>query len=91
MKSLTVASALLLRSALAQTDQNTSTIAGIISTSFEFLESHLQEGTKDMGSFGQLPFHFYEPSLEKYSPNQWCVLDDDVPAIEPLVAQGQVR
>ena len=66
--------------AAAQTDQNTSTIPGIIDTCYAFLESHLCQGTKwDLG------FHFYEPSLEKYSADQckggciflhgfWCCL-----------------
>lgn len=46
--------------------QNTSTIQGIKDTCYAFLEEHLCEGEK-----WNLPFHFYRPSLEKYSPDQW--------------------
>jgi hypothetical protein len=37
-----------------------------VETCYDFLESHLCEGTE----WG-LPFHFYRPSLQKYSPDQW--------------------
>lgn len=50
----------------AASSQNTSTIAAIKDTCYAWLESHLCEGEK----WG-LPFHFYRPSLEKYSPDQW--------------------
>jgi hypothetical protein len=38
----------------------------IIDSCYDYLEQHLCEGEK----WG-LPFHFYRPSLEKYSPDQW--------------------
>lgn len=46
--------------------QNTSTPAAVVETCYEFLESHLCEGER----WG-LPFRFYRPSLQKYSPDQW--------------------
>ena len=50
----------------AITSQNTSTFAGIVDTCYEFLESHLCEGTK----WGY-DYHFYKPANEKYSADQW--------------------
>lgn len=38
----------------------------VVDSCYDALESHLCEGKK----WG-LPFHFYRPSLEKYSPDQW--------------------
>jgi len=38
----------------------------IVHTCYEHLESHLCKGAK----WG-LPFHFYRPSLQKYSADQW--------------------
>ncbi len=49
--------------------QNTSTIAGILDTCYSFLESHLCQGEK-----WKLPFHFYRPSIEKYSADQVYLL-----------------
>jgi hypothetical protein len=49
-----------------QAAQNTSTYSEILDTCYDFLESHLCSGHK----WGK-PFHFYRPSLEKYSPDQW--------------------
>lgn len=46
--------------------QNTSTISGIVDTCFEYLDSHLCEGVK-----WNKPYHFYRPSIEKYSADQW--------------------
>jgi hypothetical protein len=46
--------------------QNTSTIAGIVETCHAFLQSHELIGEK----WGK-PFHFYFPSCDKYSMNQW--------------------
>jgi hypothetical protein len=46
--------------------QNTSTIAAIVETCYNFLISHQMIGEK----WG-LPFHFYRPSLQKYGPYQW--------------------
>ncbi|KJE92396.1 hypothetical protein CAOG_03374 [Capsaspora owczarzaki ATCC 30864] len=46
--------------------QNTSTPAQVVSTCYDFLESHLCAG-----ELWGLPFHFYRPSLQKYSPDQW--------------------
>lgn len=51
---------------VADNKQNTSTIEGIINSCFTFLESHLCEGKK-----WNKNFHFYRPSLEKYSADQW--------------------
>ena len=41
-------------------------ISKIIDSCYDYLESHLCEGEK----WG-LPFHFYRPSIEKYSADQW--------------------
>ena len=38
----------------------------IVNQCYEYLESHLCEGTK-----WDLPFHFYRPSIDKYSADQW--------------------
>ncbi len=46
--------------------QNTSTIAGILDTCYYFLDLHLCEGEK----WGK-PYHFYRPSIDKYSADQW--------------------
>lgn len=46
--------------------QNTQTIDGIIETSYDFLDAHICEGEK----WG-LPYHFRNPSTEKYSRDQW--------------------
>eukprot|EP01012_Entosiphon_sulcatum_P063844 TRINITY_DN9199_c0_g1_i1.p1 TRINITY_DN9199_c0_g1~~TRINITY_DN9199_c0_g1_i1.p1 ORF type:complete len:472 (-),score=93.69 TRINITY_DN9199_c0_g1_i1:23-1414(-) len=46
--------------------QNTSTPQAIAETAYMFLRSHLVEGEK----WG-LHYHFYQPSLQKYSPDQW--------------------
>jgi hypothetical protein len=46
--------------------QNTSTIAGIVETCYYFLDLHLCEGVK-----WEKPFHFYKPSVDKYSSDQW--------------------
>ena len=46
--------------------QNTSTVSAIVRQCFDFLESHLCRGAK----WG-LEYHFYRPSLEKYSADQW--------------------
>lgn len=45
---------------LTRSWQNTSTVPQIVSTAYDFLESHQLTGTK----WG-LPFHFYRPSLQK--------------------------
>ena len=52
--------------AAAATTQNVSTIAGILDTCYSILESHLCSGHK----WGK-PYHFYRPSIEKYSADQW--------------------
>jgi hypothetical protein len=49
-----------------KSSQNTSTYEGIVDTCYSFLESHLCEGHK----WG-MKYHFYRPSIEKYSPDQW--------------------
>jgi hypothetical protein len=49
-----------------KTSQNTSTIAGIKDTCYYFLDLHLCKGTK-----WDKPFHFYKPSVDKYSADQW--------------------
>ena len=51
---------------IAATSQNTSTIQGIVDTCYNFLESHLCEGSK----WG-FNYHFYKPANEKYSADQW--------------------
>ena len=48
---------------LTRSWQNTSTVPQIVSTAYDFLESHQLTGTK----WG-LPFHFYRPSLQKCTP-----------------------
>ena len=46
--------------------QRTQTPAEIAETCYDFLESHLCEGTK----WGK-SYHFYKPSTEKYTADQW--------------------
>eukprot|EP00041_Stephanoeca_diplocostata_P017071 m.339563 g.339563 ORF g.339563 m.339563 type:complete len:470 (-) comp20584_c0_seq17:969-2378(-) len=54
------------RQSVAIAQQNTSTIPGIVSTAYDFLQSHLCQGHR----YGY-DFHFYRPSLVKYSADQW--------------------
>lgn len=51
------------------TRQNTSTIDGIVSTAYDFLQSHLCQGRR----YGY-DYHFYRPSLVKYSADQCTTL-----------------
>jgi len=55
--------------------QNTSTPALIVKQAYEFLTSHLVEGTRCWtgpdGQPGCYPYHFFRPSLTKYSAAQW--------------------
>jgi hypothetical protein len=51
---------------VSDTPQNTSTVEGIIDTCYSFLESHLCQGEK-----WNMSYHFYRPSIEKYSADQW--------------------
>jgi hypothetical protein len=41
-------------------------LSEVVDLCYSYLESHLCEGTK-----WDLPYHFYRPSLDKYSPDQW--------------------
>jgi hypothetical protein len=43
-----------------------STVQDVVNLCYSYLESHLCEGSK----WGK-PYHFYRPSLDKYSPDQW--------------------
>lgn len=40
--------------------------AAILEQCYDYLESHLCEGVK----WGK-PYHFYKPSIDKYSSDQW--------------------
>lgn len=52
---------------LAKISGHTSgSVQDVVNLCYSYLESHLCEGTK-----WEKPFHFYRPSLDKYSPDQW--------------------
>jgi hypothetical protein len=48
------------------TSTSTTTIPQIVDACYDYLESHLCEGTK----WGK-KFHFYKPANQKYSADQW--------------------
>lgn len=73
--SLTV---VLLANAQTPAPQNTSTPAAIVRQAHEFLSSHLVEGQRCWQGPDRptnvttcFPYHFYRPSLSKYSASQW--------------------
>mgnify|MGYP001600702758 FL=1 len=51
---------------LERRPKNTSTVPAIVKAAYEYLESHLMTGAR----WG-MPYHFYRPSLTKYSATQW--------------------
>lgn len=50
---------------VSSADKETS-ISEVVDLCYKYLESHLCEGTK-----WNKDYHFYRPSLDKYSPDQW--------------------